>query len=242
MHRITVQYDGTDYHGWQMQTGQRTIQGELTRALSLLNRATVTIHGAGRTDAGVHALGQVASFRIDVPFEPEDLMAAINGNLDPDIRVTECSVVPESFHARHSATSKSYRYRIWRRRVVSPFARRYVYHRSEALDLRAMRAAAALLPGTRDFSAFTVKDAEVQSKIRTLTRLDVEERDEEIWITAEADGFLRFMVRTIVGALIEVGRGQMSPPELARVVELGERENAGATAPAHGLTLMRVDY
>src|SRR5262249_4313588 len=241
-YRITIQYDGTDFHGWQIQAGHPTIQGELTRVLSLLNRRPVNVHGAGRTDAGVHAEGQVASFRIDAGYDPAELIGAINGNLGFDIRVTECSEAPESFHARRSAKSKTYRYRIWRGPVISPFVRRYVYHRPEPLDLEAMRKAAALLIGTRDFGAFTVKDAEVQSKVRTVARLDIEDRGDEIWIHAEADGFLRFMVRTIVGTLLEVGRSRMAPAQIERVVEVGERANAGATSPAHGLTLMRVDY
>src|SRR5262249_10423081 len=152
----------TDYHGWQIQAGHRTIQGELTRALSLLNRGSISVHGAGRTDAGGHAEGQVASFRMDVRYEPAELIDAINGDLDLDIRVIECGEAPESFHARRSAKSKTYRYRIWRAPVVSPFVRCYAYHRPEQLDLEAMRGAAALLVGTRDFSAFTVKDVEVQ--------------------------------------------------------------------------------
>ncbi|HXG63574.1 MAG TPA: tRNA pseudouridine(38-40) synthase TruA, partial [Blastocatellia bacterium] len=205
--KITIQYDGTNYHGWQVQPNGRTIQGELTRVLSLLDHRPVTVHGAGRTDAGVHAEGQVASFRLERDFEPLALRAAINGNLDPDIRVTAVEFVEDSFHARFSARCKTYRYQIVTGDVVSPFEYRYVHHHRGALDVEEMRRAASMLIGTHDFSAFAAADSEAGDRVRALYRLDLESQDNKIIILAEANGFLRYMVRTIVGTLIEVGRG-----------------------------------
>ena len=240
--KITIQYDGTDYHGWQLQANGRTIQGELTRVLSLLNGRDVTVHGAGRTDAGAHAEGQVASFVLDRSFEPVLLRDAINGNLNRDIRVVEAEQVDESFHARFAAKAKFYRYRIWNGAVVPPFVYRYVYHHRDRLDIEAMRHAAAPLVGTHDFSAFTSAGSEVEERVRTLTRVDVVEEGSEIWIEAEAAGFLRYMVRTIAGTLIEVGRGRREASATRSVLESRDRNRAGPTVSAAGLTLIRVGY
>jgi tRNA pseudouridine38-40 synthase len=240
--KITIAYDGTAYHGWQIQSEGRTIQGELTRVLSLLDNARVTVHGAGRTDAGVHALGQVANFFLKKEFDPTRLREAINANLDRDIRVLLVQVVDESFNARFSARSKFYCYRIRTGAVVSPFEYKYVYHHRERLDLRSMQSAALVLLGKHDFSAFTVGGSESESHVRTLTRLDVDEQDGLISIEAEAEGFLRYMVRTIVGTLLEVGRGKIGASDLSRILESRSRVEAGPTAPAPGLTLLRVDY
>ncbi|MCI0485637.1 MAG: tRNA pseudouridine(38-40) synthase TruA, partial [Blastocatellia bacterium] len=240
--KITLQYDGTDYHGWQIQPNGRTIQGELTRAVSLLDHRQVTVHGAGRTDAGVHAEGQVASFSMERDFSPCELRDAINGNLDRDIRVLEAEFVESSFNARFSALSKTYRYRIWTADVVSPFVRRYVYHYRGALDLEAMLRAMEPLVGTHDFSAFTVASSEAESHVRTLHRLDIEYEENGIAIIIVADGFLRYMVRTIVGTMIDVGRGRIPAANMAAILESKDRARAGTRAPAAGLTLMRVDY
>ncbi len=240
--KITIEYDGTRYHGWQIQPNGRTIQGELTRVLSLLDKRQVTIHGAGRTDAGVHARGQVANFFLKRDFDPSELRDAINGNLDRDIRVMNVELVDESFNARYSAKWKTYRYRIATGAVVSPFLYSYVYHHRRALDLREMQRAAAALVGEHDFSAFTVMESEVEDHTRTLKRLDVEQDGSIISIEAEANGFLRYMVRTIVGTLIEVGRKRRGAENVAEILESRDRANAGPTAPAAGLTLMRVDY
>lgn len=240
--KITIQYDGTDYHGWQLQANGRTIQGELTRVLSLLNGREVTVHGAGRTDAGVHAEGQVASFILDRSFEPPLLRDAINGNLNHDIRVVEAEQVDEAFHARFAAKAKFYRYRIWNGAVVPPFVCRYVYHYRDRLDVEAMRVAAAPLVGTHDFSAFTSAGSETEERVRTLTRVDVVEKGSEIWIEVEGAGFLRYMVRTIAGTLIEVGRGRCEASTITGVLESRDRNSAGATVSAAGLTLIRVGY
>ena len=240
--KITVQYDGTNYHGWQIQLNGRTIQGELTRVLSMLDHRPVTVHGAGRTDAGVHAEGQVASFLLARPFETRELRDAINGNLDRDIRVVAVERVADEFNARLSAKQKTYRYRIWTADVVSPFVYRYVHAYRGSLDLEEMRCAATALVGAHDFSAFTVADSEIQDRVRRLFRLDIEDATNEILILAEADGFLRYMVRTIVGTLIEVGRGKRTAAGVGEIFENRNRSKAGPSAPANGLTLVRVDY
>jgi tRNA pseudouridine38-40 synthase len=240
--KITIQYDGTNYHGWQIQSNGRTVQGELTRALSILDHRLVTVYGAGRTDAGVHAEGQVANFFVERDFELRELRDAINGNLDRDIRVLEVEPVSDGFNARHSARQKTYRYRIWTGDVVSPFAYRYVHHYRPGLFVLEMQRAAAALIGTNDFSAFTVASSEVEDHVRTLIRLDIERETNEISILASADGFLRYMVRTIVGTLIEVGRGNRTAASVTTALDSGDRANAGSTAPANGLTLVRVDY
>ena len=165
-YKITIQYDGTNYHGWQMQAGEPTIQGELTRVLSLLDKRQVTVHGAGRTDAGVHAEGQVASFFLEREFEPAKLRDAINGNLERDIRVLEVERVKTDFHARFSAKEKTYRYVIWTGEVMSAFEYRYAYFHRDRLDVGAMREAASCLLGRHDFSAFTVASSEVESHVR----------------------------------------------------------------------------
>jgi tRNA pseudouridine38-40 synthase len=231
-YKIIIEYDGTDYHGWQVQPNGRTIQGELTRVLSLLDRRHITVYGAGRTDAGVHAECQVANFFLNRDFSPSQLRDAINGNLDRDVRVIDAEVVPDQFNARFSAKSKTYRYQIWVGPAVSPFVYRYVYHHRTRLDVGEMGRAARLLTGTHDFSAFTVMGSEVEDRTRTLGRLDVYQRESIISVEAEANGFLRYMVRTIAGTLIEVGRGRRSAGSAAAALE----------SPAAGLTLARVDY
>jgi tRNA pseudouridine38-40 synthase len=240
--KITIQYDGTNYHGWQLQANARTIQGELTRVLTLLDHRPVTVHGAGRTDAGVHAEGQVASVSIERNFDPVDLREAINGNLDHDIRVTEVEPALETFNARYSAKQKTYQYRIWTGDVVSPFVYRYVYHYRAPLDIGEMRRAATALIGRHDFSAFTIAHSEAEDHIRLLTRLDVEQEATEVSIVAAASGFLRYMVRTIAGTLIDVGRGSRTAAGVREILDSRDRENAGPSAPARGLTLVRVDY
>jgi tRNA pseudouridine38-40 synthase len=240
--KITVQYDGTEYHGWQIQSGLRTIQGELTRVLSLLDHGPVTVHGAGRTDAGVHAEAQVLSARLSREFDPILLREAMNGNLDRDIRVADCVVAEDAFHARLHARAKTYRYRIWTAAVESPFAYKYSYHYRGELNVAAMREAALALIGRHDFSAFTIKESEAEDRVRTLFRLDIEQVADELLIAAEGEGFLRFMVRTIAGTLLEIGKGRIPAPEMLSILNSGERERAGPTAPAHGLTLVRVDY
>jgi tRNA pseudouridine38-40 synthase len=240
--KLTLKYDGTDYNGWQIQPEGRTIQGELTRVLSLLDQRHVTVHGAGRTDAGVHAEGQVASLRLERDFSLRELRDAINGNIDRDIRVFEAERAEDSFHARVSARLKTYRYRIWTQDVVSPFVRRYVHHFRSPLDIDAMRRAANLLEGEHDFRAFTVSASDAETSVRTIQRLEIMEEEGGLAILVAADGFLRYMVRAIAGTLIEVGRGRLSAVSIGNAISSKDRGRAGPTAPACGLTLLRVDY
>ncbi|MFL6216155.1 MAG: tRNA pseudouridine(38-40) synthase TruA [Blastocatellia bacterium] len=241
-YKLTIAYDGTNYHGWQMQANGRTIQGEITRALSLLDHRPVTLHGAGRTDAGVHAEAQVANVFLEREFTPDIWREAINGNLDRDLRVMQVELADDAFEARFSAKSKTYRYDICATPVLSPFDIRYVYHYRGQLDVNGMQRAAALLVGRHDFSAFTIAALDIEDRVRHLTQLDVEARGERIRITASAKGFLRYMVRTIAGTLIDVGRGRRSVISVTEALRSRDRNQAGATAPAHGLTLVRVDY
>jgi tRNA pseudouridine38-40 synthase len=247
-YKLLIQYDGTDFHGWQIQNELRTVQGELTRALSLIDGREVIVHGSGRTDAGVHAEGQVASVRIEREITPEKLRAAINGNIGKDVRVLTAEVVDDEFHARYSALEKTYVYRVVKGLVISPFWLRYAHQEARALDLGLMRAAAELFLGKHDWTAFSAAQSDVEDRVRTITRLEIKESFDarshgsllEIWITA--DGFLRYMVRAIAGALLAVGRGELSEDQLRQAIPSGNRHNAIVTAPANGLTLVSVKY
>ena len=247
-YRLTLQYDGTEFSGWQMQEGGRTVQGELARALSLLEGAQVAVHGAGRTDAGVHAEAQVASARLGRAMEPARLRAAVNGNVGRDLRVIEARVAAEDFHARYSARGKTYCYRVFNEPFASPFWARYALHEARPLDLGAMREAARLLVGEHDWTAFSAARADVKTRVRDLTELEITERRSArgrgrlLEVRASADGFLRYMVRTIAGTLLAVGRGELDASAVGRAVVTGERPLAAATAPAHGLTLVEVRY
>lgn len=247
-YKLTIQYDGTDFHGWQMQSELRTVQGELTRALSLLEGQDVVVHGSGRTDAGVHAEGQVASVNLQREITPEKLRAAVNGNVEKDVRVMQVEVVADDFHARYSALEKTYRYRIVNGPVISPFWLRYAHQEARALDLKRIQESAKLFLGEHDWSAFSSAQSDAESKIRNVTRCDVTEAIEKntnsrlVEITVSAGGFLRYMVRSIVGTLMAVGREEMDCALLNRALNEGDRSLVGATAPAHGLTLVSVRY
>jgi tRNA pseudouridine38-40 synthase len=247
--KLTLQYDGTDFHGWQMQGDeQRTVQGELTRVLNLLDGGRVVVHGAGRTDAGVHALAQVASAELRREITPDKLRAAINANLGRDVRVVKVETVSDDFHARFSAKGKTYRYRIFNAPFMSPFWWRYAHQEARALDIERMRRAARLFVGEHDWTAFSAAQSDVKTRVRTLTELEVKEHWSErgagrlVDISASADGFLRYMVRSIAGTLLAVGRGEMDETRIRQALTSGERNLAGATAPACGLTLIHVHY
>jgi len=249
-YRLTIQYDGTQFHGWQMQgAGERTVQGELRRALSLIDGQTaVAVHGAGRTDAGVHAEGQVASVELQREMEPWKLRAAINGNIAPDARVIMAEVVDKDFHARYSAKGKTYRYRIFNAPYTSPFLSRYTHTDARPLDVARMQECAQLFLGEHDWTAFSAAQSDVRTRVRNVTQLDITESWSErghgrvIEIVASAEGFLRYMVRSIAGTLLEVGRGAMDEAQVRRARDNGDRSCAGATAPASGLTLVKVHY
>jgi tRNA pseudouridine38-40 synthase len=247
-YKLAVQYDGTDFHGWQIQDDERTVQGELTRVLSLLEGRDVNVHGSGRTDAGVHALGQVANVHLEKKFAPEKLRNAINGNMDNDIRVMSVEIVADDFHARFSAKGKTYVYRIVNSQVMSPFWFRFAHQESRPLDIERMQKASCLFLGEHDWTAFSSAQTDASSRARTIRRLDVKEPYDDrtnarlIEITASANGFLRYMARTIAGTLLSVGRGEVEFEEINKAIETGERRLEFVTAPAKGLTLVSVDY
>jgi tRNA pseudouridine38-40 synthase len=247
-YKLLIQYDGTDFHGWQVQESDRTIQGELERVIGMLEDTKVNVIGSGRTDAGVHAEGQVANVFVRRAFTPHKLASAINGNLWRDIRIMKAEKVPDEFHARFSAKKKTYLYRIVNAPVMSPFWRRFAHHEHRPLDIAGMTEAGRLLLGEHDWTAFASAQSDGESRIRTVSDFTIESRWDsrasanilEFQITA--NGFLRYMVRSIIGTLIEVGRGEKDSDTIQTAIVTGDRSLAGKTAPAHGLTLLKVDY
>jgi len=246
--KLTIQYDGTDFHGWQMQGELRTVQGELTQALSQIEGSPVVVHGSGRTDAGVHAEGQVASVQLQKAITAAKLRAAINGNVEKDVRVIDVQLVDDEFHARYSALEKTYRYRVVNGPVISPFWLRYAHHEARVLDLERMTECATLFVGKHDWTAFSSAQADSETKNRTITRCAIDRRWDErthssiVEMLISADGFLRYMVRSIAGTLMAVGRGEMDSELVRRLLSEGDRSLAAATAPACGLTLVSVRY
>jgi tRNA pseudouridine38-40 synthase len=246
--KLLIQYDGTDFHGWQMQGELRTVQGELTRALSLLEGRDVVVQGSGRTDAGVHAEGQVASVHLKKEITCKKLRAAINGNVGKDVRVIQAEVVSDDFHAGYSALEKTYVYRVVNGPVISPFWLRYAHQEARTLDLELMQECAQLFQGKHDWTAFSASQCEAENRIRTVNEIDVSWRWDErghsnlIEISVSAEGFLRYMVRSIVGTLLGVGRHEIDLAAIAAALSTGNRTLAGATAPAKGLTLTNVVY
>ena len=247
-YRLLIQYDGTDFHGWQVQENSRTIQGELERVLGMIEDAPVAVVGSGRTDAGVHAEGQVANVRVNRGFTPDKLKNAINGNLWRDIRIMKAETAPDEFHARFSAKSKTYIYRIINAPVMSPFWRRFAHHEARPLDVSRMNDAARLFLGEHDWTAFSSAQADGENRVREVTYFSVESSwdaragAQMIEFRISAGGFLRYMVRSIVGTMLEVGRGEKDFDTIQTAIVTGERSLAGKTAPAQGLTLFRVDY
>ena len=243
--RLTVQYDGTEYVGWQRQANGVSIQGLLEEALRPIEGAHVHVFGAGRTDAGVHALAQVASISLTVPIQTSDLGRALNAVLPADVRVVDVAEAPPGFHARFSAVGKIYEYRIVNGPTMSPFVRRFAWHVIPRLDLGAMRDASRLLLGEHDFAAFQGRGAVVKSTRRTVHRIDWREgsgNDVPLVMQIEGNGFLRHMVRTIAGTLVQVGLGRWRATQIAEILASQARSSAGTTAPASGLILIRVLY
>ncbi|MGH2739503.1 MAG: tRNA pseudouridine(38-40) synthase TruA [Actinomycetota bacterium] len=236
--RLTLAYDGTDFHGFARQPRVRTVEGVLTEALSRVLTTPPKLSVAGRTDAGVHAEGQVVSFEADA--EPERLQRALNGRLAPEVVVSESRLAPEGFDARHSATGREYRYRIRSGLLPDPFSARYEWHRPGTHALGAMRQAARDLVGEHDFRSFCRADG--RSTVRKLTRLSVRRQGDLLEIGAGADGFLHQMVRSLVGTLVEVGEGNRDPASMPVVLASRSRQAAGRVAPSRGLTLVRVHY
>jgi tRNA pseudouridine38-40 synthase len=269
--KITLAYDGTGFVGWQRQASGTSIQGLLEDALRELDGRLVTVVGAGRTDAGVHALGQVAAFSIDRAIGADVLMRAVNARLPPAVRIVAAEEAPPGFHPRFSARKKTYRYRIWNGEVISPFERQYAWHITGVLDVERMASAARLVEGRHDFAAFQAAGSETQTTEREVfssrvvcarsaglkpratyspydaydprsAELQLRERRELIHYEITGDGFLRHMVRTIVGTLVEIGRGRRSVESIAETIRTRDRGAAGATAPPEGLFLVAVSY
>jgi tRNA pseudouridine38-40 synthase len=243
--RVTLAYDGTDFLGWQLQRpgGGRTVQGVLEEALGrLAGGGRVAVHGAGRTDAGVHALGQVASFDLLREIDAAELQRALNGLLPDDVRVLETTPAPPGFHARKSAVSKVYRYELDCGGVSLPQRRRFAGHVPFALDGGAVREAAALFLGRHDFASLASSGGSAKTSVRQVVRSEAVFTGATLVYETEADGFLRKMVRSMVGGLIAAGRGAVRPADLARALEARDRRRWPAPAPACGLTLVRVCY
>jgi tRNA pseudouridine38-40 synthase len=248
--KLTISYDGTDFHGWQIQApGKPTIQGEIVSVLRQITQESTLLHGAGRTDAGVHALGQVASFRTQSALSAQEFQRALNALLPQTIRIVGAEEVGPDFHARWSALGKTYRYRLYRGKVVPPMVSRYVLHYPFPLDEDAMRKAASRFVGPHDFASFAAStgsedDDKERSTVREIysSELARSEDGEELVYTVRGRSFLRYMVRKMVGTLLDVGRGKLTPEDINRLYELRDRSKSGPTVPPQGLCMVSVDH
>ncbi len=249
--RVTLQYDGSRYDGWQKQGNtENTIQGRLEEMLSKLFEQPIEVNGSGRTDAGVHAVGQVANFTVSTPYGPGKILELMNRYLPKDIAVTDAAIADARFHARLNAKSKTYRYRICTGYLRPVFSRRELLYLPETLDVGAMRKAAELLCGEHDFTSFCGNRHFKKSCVRTIQSITIDEVTETLGeaeyegllLSFTGNGFLQNMVRILVGTLLEVGEGKRKPEDMLRILEARDREAAGPTAPAHGLTLWKVEY
>lgn len=245
--KLTIAYDGTDFHGWQMQSGKPTIQGEIVGVLRRLTQENVQLYGAGRTDAGVHALGQVASFRTQATLSAAEFQRALNALLPAAIRIVGAEEVGPDFHARWSAVGKIYRYRLYRGKVVPPALWRYVLHYPFPLDEDAMRIAASRFVGPHDFAAFAAstgseEDDRERATVREIYSSEIARSDdgEELVYTVRGRSFLRYMVRKMVGTLLDVGRGRLVPDDILRLYESRDRSKSGPTVPPQGLCMVEV--
>jgi tRNA pseudouridine38-40 synthase len=247
--KLTIAYDGTDFHGWQSQASKPTIQGEVIHVLRQLTQEQVILHGAGRTDAGVHALGQVASFRTQSGLSAQDFQRALNALLPPTIRIVGAEEVGPDFHARWSAIAKTYSYRLYRGRVVPPALWRYVLHYPFPLDEDAMRMAASRFVGPHDFASFAAStgsedDDRERSTVREIYASELVRASdgEELVYTVRGRSFLRYMVRKMVGTLLDVGRGKLVPDDIVRLYQLRDRSKSGPTVPPQGLVMVGVEH
>jgi tRNA pseudouridine38-40 synthase len=262
--KLTLSYDGSGFHGWQVQPNLRTVQGTLAAAIQHITGESVLPQGSGRTDTGVHALAQVASFTLAAPIPPENLQRALNRSLPASIRVLVAEIVPEDFHARHSAVAKTYEYRVFEPRlpaepqvpgqsadrICSPFLAPFVWDCRWPLNLAAMQQAAAHLLGTHDFTSFAASDPDLversgeagPSPVKSITRSELTRENALLIYRVRGSGFLHHMVRNIVGTLVEVGRGALDADRIPSILAARDRSAAGPTAPASGLFLMSVEY
>ena len=239
-YKIILSYDGTEFHGWQRQPDKKTIQGTLEDSLAKITQKKINVIGAGRTDAGVHARAQVANFKANLRMDDDELLRALNSLLPQDIRISSLVRTAPDFHARKMARSKIYQYRILHSPKISPFIVRYVLHWPSALNVNLIRRAAPLFIREADFTAFSSN--RLLDPIRKVTRSELHKKGDEIIYTVEANGFLRYMVRTIVGTLLEVGKGKLSPEQIKDLFRKNKRSLASPTAPAKGLCLIEVNY
>jgi tRNA pseudouridine38-40 synthase len=250
--KLTLAYDGTDFHGWQVQPGLVTIQGELAAAIQRVTGEWVLPQGSGRTDAGVHACAQVTSFKLDAPIPPPNLLRALNRALPPPIRVLTAEHASPDFHARHSVRAKTYEYRIFRGEICPPRLARYVYPLNWPIDVEKMQQAATLVIGEHDFTSFAATDPDLSQResgpvappdnIRTIFSSSWNLEEDLLIYRVRGDGFLHHMVRNLVGTFLDAGRGQVAPAEITVILESRSRTAAGATAPASGLFLDSVEY
>ncbi|HUS80083.1 MAG TPA: tRNA pseudouridine(38-40) synthase TruA [Armatimonadota bacterium] len=239
---LVVQYDGTAYHGFQRQPQLMTVQRRLEETCERVLGEKISIAAAGRTDAGVHAIGQAVAFPLLSPIPLEGLVRALNDALPTDVSVVSAQEVPEEFHPRYDCKSKLYSYRILNRELPSPFINRYAWHVPEALDVELMQAAGEKLVGRHDFASFCAAGGSAGDTVRSLSRLDVAREGELVEMRAEGDGFLYMMMRIIVGTLVEVGLGRLSVEEVGWILAARDRNKAGPTAPPQGLCLVKVSY
>jgi tRNA pseudouridine38-40 synthase len=240
--RLVIEYDGTDFSGWQRQIGQRTVQACLEEALQAMTGQFQRVTGAGRTDAGVHAEGQVASVKVHSRIPTGGFLRGLNSQLPPDMAVRELSDADPAFDARRSARGKTYRYQIWNHVTRSPMQRRASWHHRAPLDAHLMREAAAAFVGEHDFRAFRASDCDRKNTVRLIRAFEVERRGALIRCEVEGTAFLKNMVRIMVGTLVQAGHGELDAAGVRRLLEAGDRTQSGVTAPAHGLTLVRVTY
>lgn len=241
--KLTIEYDGTEYQGWQRQKNGRTIQEVIEDAISIMTGKKVSLTGSGRTDAGVHALAQTANFHCNTELGPETFQKGLNSLVPDDIVIKECCLVNDKFHARYDAESKIYHYKILNQRLNSAISRRYVWHIRKTLNLEAMRSAISHIVGTHDFKAFEGSGSPRTNTIRTVINATLIESDQNnLCFQIEGSGFLRYMVRNIVGTLVEVGLGKITPEDFKTILLSRDRTRAAATAPPHGLFLVNVKY
>lgn len=240
--KLTLEYDGTCFAGWQIQPHKKTVQGTVQDVLRRITRENIKLVGASRTDAGVHALGQVAHFRTKSKIPPEKFFIALNGLLPPQVSVKSVEEAGADFHAIRRARSKTYCYALWNAKGRSALRRLRVWHIWDPLNLNAMKKAARSLVGRHDFSAFRGAQSGTKTSVRRIERLVIRKKGHEMTIEVLGDGFLKYMIRNIVGTLVDVGKGKLSPREVKGILSSRDRKKAGATAPAFGLTLVDVQY